>query len=107
MEKELLKGLDGCFVNGNREKRLPNSLNISFSSANAQRLVKRLAPLALSTGSACTSASPEPSYVLKAMGVPEKLRKSAIRFGLGRFTTAKEVRQAVGRVVQNVKRLRQ
>jgi cysteine desulfurase len=98
--------LDGVHLNGHPEKRLEGNLNLSFAQADGEALLMALPDLALSSGSACTSASLEPSYVLRAMGVPKDLARNSIRFGLGRFTTAEEVDYAASRVVAEVTRLR-
>lgn len=90
LKHHLLK-IKGVTVNGSLEKRLPNNLNVSFEGIPAQELLKRLKGVALSSGSACLSTSPEPSYVLKAIGVTEDLRRGAVRFGLGRWNTVREV----------------
>jgi cysteine desulfurase len=98
--------LDEVYVNGSLEHRLPNNLNLSFARVDAQSLLMGLNDVALSSGSACTSAKPEPSYVLKALRVREDLAHAAIRFGLGRFNTEEEVDYVVGRVVEAVNHLR-
>jgi cysteine desulfurase len=98
--------LDEVYVNGSLEHRLPNNLNLSFARVDAQSLLMGLNDVALSSGSACTSAKPEPSYVLKALRVREDLAHAAIRFGLGRFNTEEEVDYVVGRVVEAVNQLR-
>jgi len=98
--------LDEVYVNGSLEHRLPNNLNLSFARVDAQSLLMGLNDVALSSGSACTSAKPEPSYVLKALRVREDLAHAAIRFGLGRFNTEEEVDYVIGRVVEAVNHLR-
>jgi cysteine desulfurase len=98
--------LDEVYINGSLEHRLPNNLNLSFAGIDGQSLLTALNDVALSLGSACTSAKPEPSYVLKALRVREDLAHSAIRFGLGRFNTEEEVDYVVGRVVEAVNHLR-
>jgi cysteine desulfurase len=103
----LFKGLDEISLNGSLEHRLPGNLNVSFSHVQAGNLMRALRDVAVSSGSACTSASVEPSYVLRACGVPEALAESSIRFGLGRFNTEEEV-DCVGKlVVDKVRELRQ
>lgn len=94
-------------VNGHREKRLPNVTNISFPWVEGESLIMAIKEIAVSSGSACTSASLEPSYVLKAMGIGDELAHSSIRFGLGRFTTEEEVDYAIERVVTGVRKLRE
>jgi cysteine desulfurase len=103
----LRSSLDGVSVNGSLEHRLPHNLNVSFAFVDSESLLMSLPDLALSTGSACTSATVEPSHVLRAIGVPEDLAHSAVRFGLGRSTTAEEIEYAAARVVQEVRRLRE
>lgn len=103
----LLAALQGIHVNGSLEHRLPNNLNVSFRGVELAALMMDLNDIALSSGSACTSATPEPSYVLKALGVPEELAQTPLRFGLGRFNTEEEIDYTVGRVVDAVKRLRE
>jgi cysteine desulfurase len=103
----LLAALEGIHINGSLEHRLPNNLNVSFRGVELAALMMGLNDIALSSGSACTSANPEPSYVLKALGVPEDVAQTPLRFGLGRFNTEEEIDYAVGRVVDAVKRLRE
>ena len=102
----LLAALEGIHVNGSLDHRLPNNLNVSFRGVELAALMMNLNDIALSSGSACTSAIPEPSYVLTALGVPEELAQTPLRFGLGRFNTEAEVDYCLGRVVETVKRLR-
>jgi cysteine desulfurase len=99
-------GLDLVTVNGSLERRLPGSLNLSFAYVEGEALMMAVKDVAVSSGSACTSASLEPSYVLRAMGVSDDLAHSSIRFGLGRFTTEEEVDYVVRLFVEKVKRLR-
>jgi cysteine desulfurase len=95
-------------VNGSLEHRLPHNLSVSFAHVDGESLLMGLAPdVAVASGSACTSATPEPSHVLRAMGVPERLAHSSIRFGLGRFNTEEEVDHVDGKVEQVVGRLRE
>jgi cysteine desulfurase len=103
----LLAALEDIHVNGSLDHRLPNNLNVSFRGVELAALMMNLNDIALSSGSACTSATPEPSYVLKALGVPEELAQTPLRFGLGRFNTEAEVDYCLGRVVETVKRLRE
>ncbi len=102
----LLAALDSIHINGSLEHRLPNNLNVSFPGLEVATLMTELNDIALSSGSACTSATPEPSYVLKALGVPEELAQTPLRFGLGRFSTEEEIEYSLRRVVEAVKRLR-
>jgi cysteine desulfurase len=102
----ILKQLDDVQINGEAVQRLPGNLNLSFAYVEGESLLMGLKDIAVSTGSACTSASLEPSYVLKAIGLADELAYSAIRFGLGRFTTEEEIDYTVKRVVEEVRRLR-
>jgi len=98
--------LDEVFLNGHPTERLPNNLNISFAYVEGESLLMGLDDVAVSSGSACTSATLEPSYVLKALGVGEDLAHTSIRFGLGRFNTEEEVDYVAEKVISNVNRLR-
>jgi cysteine desulfurase len=102
----ILKGLDDVNVNGSLTDRLPNNLNVSFRYVDGESLLMGINDVAVSSGSACTSAKMEPSYVLKALGVNEDLAHSSIRFGLGRFNTQEEVDYVIQRVVEVVSQLR-
>ncbi len=106
LRKGLLAGLDLVSLNGSLEHRVPGNLNVSFSYVEGEALMMAIKDVAVSSGSACTSASLEPSYVLRAMGVSEDLAHSSIRFGLGRFTTGEEIDFVVRLVVEKVKKLR-
>jgi cysteine desulfurase len=106
LRERLLAELDETYVNGSLESRLPGNLNLSFGFVEGESLLMGLKEIALSSGSACTSASLEPSHVLRAIGVSDELAHSSIRFGLGRFTTEDEVDYVAERVVTEVKRLR-
>ena len=99
--------LDEVFINGSMEHRLPNNLNMSFAYVEGESLLMGINDVAVSSGSACTSATLEPSYVLKALGVGEDLAHTSIRFGLGRFTTQEEVDYVVDKMVQVVTKLRE
>lgn len=103
----ILKDLDECYLNGHPTERLPHNLNISFAYVEGEALLMGVKEIALSSGSACTSATLEPSYVLRALGVGSDLAHSSIRFGLGRFTTDDEVDYTAKRMVEAVKRLRE
>jgi cysteine desulfurase len=103
---DLLEGLDDCSLNGHPTERLPGSLNLSFANVQGEALLMAIKNVAVSSGSACTSASVEPSYVLRAMGVPDDLAHSSIRFGLGRFNTPEEVDYVIVEVISAVDRLR-
>jgi cysteine desulfurase len=104
--RRLSDRLDGISQNGATDRRLPGNLNVSFAGVEAEALLLGLPEIALSTGSACTSATREPSHVLRALGLGEKRANSAIRFGVGRFNTRDEIDLAAERVVHEVRRLR-
>jgi len=99
--------LDEIYVNGSEEHRLPNNLNMSFAYVEGESLLMGINDIAVSSGSACTSATLEPSYVLKALGVGEDLAHTSIRFGLGRFNTEEEVDYVTDKMVQVVTKLRE
>jgi len=107
LRKGLEANLDEVFVNGSMEHRLPNNLNMSFAYVEGESLLMGINDVAVSSGSACTSATLEPSYVLKALGVGEDLAHTSIRFGLGRFTTQQEVDYVIDKMVQVVTKLRE
>ncbi len=98
--------LSGVTLNGDRTRRVPGNLNLSFAGIDSESLMAAMTGLAVSSGSACTSASIEPSYVLRALGVDDSLIDGSIRFGVGRFTTEAEIDYAVGAVVEHVGALR-
>lgn len=106
LQSGLMAAIDGCSLNGHPEQRLPGNLNLSFADVQGEALLMALKTIAVSSGSACTSASVEPSYVLRAMGVPDELAHSSIRFGLGRFNTAEDVEYVIEEVPRVVARLR-
>jgi cysteine desulfurase len=101
-----LKDLEQVFVNGDSERRVAGNLNLSFAFVEGESLIMALKDLAVSSGSACTSASLEPSYVLRALGREDELAHSSIRFSLGRFTTTEEVNYAIEKIREQVGRLR-
>jgi len=103
----LFARLDELYINGSMEHRLPNNLNVSFAFVEGESLLMGINDIAVSSGSACTSATLEPSYVLKALGVGEDLAHTSIRFGLGRFNTQEDVDYVVDRVSEVVIRLRE
>ncbi|MGH9521505.1 MAG: IscS subfamily cysteine desulfurase [Terriglobales bacterium] len=107
LKDKLFDGLDEVYVNGNMEHHLPNNLNISFAYVEGESLLMGINDIAVSSGSACTSATLEPSYVLKALGTGDELAHSSIRFGLGRFNTVEEVDYVANKVIDVVKRLRE
>ena len=102
----LVAGFPEARLNGHPEARLPNTLNVSFPGVGAGELLAAMPDVAASAGSACASASPEPSPVLRAMGVDEELALSAVRFSLGRFTTSGEVEAAAGHISRAVREIR-
>jgi cysteine desulfurase len=106
LEHGITTRLSGTHVHGAGAPRLPNILNVSFAGLTGESLLGGLRRLAVSTGSACTSGSLEPSYVLRAMGLSDELARSSVRFSLGRFSTAEEVELAIEEVVGVVSRLR-
>jgi len=107
LKRALLDQLDDVHVNGDAVKRLPGNLNLSFAYIEGESLMMGLKEIAVSTGSACTSASLEPSYVLKAIGLEDSMAHASIRFGIGRFNTENEIDYTVKRVVEEVSRLRE
>lgn len=108
LHEAITRDLDQVYLNGHPEKRLPGSLNLSFAFVEGESLLMAInQEIAVSSGSACMSATLEPSYVLKALGVGENLAHTSIRFGLGRFNTEEEVDYVAQRVVEAVKRLRE
>ena len=107
LEDSITSQLEHVTVNGHAEHRLPNTSNISFPWVEGESMMMAIKEIAVSSGSACTSASLEPSYVLKAMGLGDELAHSSIRFGLGRFTTEQEVDYTIDKVVASVLKLRE
>jgi cysteine desulfurase len=106
LHSKITSQLDEVVLNGHPEKRLPGNLNLSFSFVEGEGLMMAIKDVAVSSGSACTSASLEPSYVLRSMGLDEDMAHSSIRFGLGRFNTEEEVDYVAELVIAKVKRLR-
>src|SRR3569623_2466388 len=110
LQKRLLDGLkdvEQVFINGDLEKRVPQNLNISFNFVEGESLIMGIKGLAVSSGSACTSASLEPSYVLRALGRSDELAHSSLRMTSGRFTTEEEIDSAVRQLKETVARLRE
>jgi cysteine desulfurase len=101
-----LKDVEQVFLNGNAEKRVPQNLNMSFNFVEGESLIMGIKGLAVSSGSACTSASLEPSYVLRALGRSDELAHSSLRMTIGRFTTEEEIDYAIATIRQNVAKLR-
>jgi cysteine desulfurase len=107
LEGLILEALDGSSRNGDSTNRLPNTTNLSLADVEINAVLASLPDLALNTGSACTSAHPEPSPVLRAMGISAELAGSSLRLSLGRFTTEEEVDRAAARIIEEVTRLRE
>ncbi|MDX1931278.1 MAG: IscS subfamily cysteine desulfurase [Capsulimonadales bacterium] len=107
LRNNIVNAIDEVYVNGSVEHRLPGNMNLSFNYVEGESLLMGLKDIALSSGSACTSASLEPSYVLKALGVGDELAHSSLRFGIGRFNTEEEVDYVIDRVIREVSRLRE
>jgi cysteine desulfurase len=107
LRDKLTSALDEVYVNGSMEHRLPGNLNMSFAYVEGESLLMGIGDVAVSSGSACTSASLEPSYVIKALGTGDELAHSSIRFGVGRFNTEAEIDYVAERLVETVRRLRE
>jgi cysteine desulfurase len=107
LKARLEAALDEVYVNGSMQHRLPSNLNMSFAYVEGESLLMGIKDVAVSSGSACTSATLEPSYVLKALGIGDDLAHTSIRFGLGRFNTEEEVDYVADRVVETVRKLRE
>jgi cysteine desulfurase len=107
LRERLEAGLDEIRVNGHVEQRLPGNLNVSFACVEGEALLMSLKDVALSSGSACTSASLEPSHVLRAIGLRDELAHGSIRFGIGRFNDQEEIDYVAERVINEVRRLRE
>ena len=102
-----LKDIEEVYINGDLERRVPGNLNVSFAYVEGESLIMALKDLAVSSGSACTSASLEPSYVLRALGLSDELAHSSIRFSIGRFTTEEEIDYTVKFLNESISRLRE
>jgi len=100
------KDIEEVYINGDMEQRVPHNLNISFNFVEGESLIMALKDLAVSSGSACTSASLEPSYVLRALGRNDELAHSSLRFSMGRFTTEEEIDFAIEKIRANIDKLR-
>jgi cysteine desulfurase len=107
LKNKLITELDEVYINGSMEHRLPHNLNISFAYVEGESLLMGINDVAVSSGSACTSATLEPSYVLKALGAGDDLAHSSIRFGIGRFNTEEEIDYVGNKVVEVAKKLRE
>ncbi len=106
LQAGIVSQLDGVVINGASKQRLPHNLSASFAGLEAQAIMMEMREVAVSSGSACTTASPQPSHVLRALGIGEELAHATLRFGLGRFTTEAEIDFAIEQVVHAVKTLR-
>jgi cysteine desulfurase len=107
LQAAIMGGLEEVYLNGHPTQRLPHNLNVSFAYVEGESLLMGVKEIALSSGSACTSATLEPSYVLRALGVGSDLAHSSIRFGLGRFNTDEEVDYTAKRIIEVVTKLRE
>jgi cysteine desulfurase len=107
LRDKIMTAIPDVYINGSMEHRLPGNLNVSFGGVDGESMMLGLDGIAVSSGSACTSAKVDPSYVLKAIGCDDDLATSSIRFGLGRFTTEAEVDYVADRVIQTVRQLRE
>src|SRR5216117_3774835 len=107
LRDRIMGKLDEVYINGSYDHRLPGNLNISFAYVEGESLLMGINDVAVSSGSACTSATLEPSYVLKALGAGDDLAHSSIRFGIGRFNTDAEIDYVADRVIETVSRLRE
>src|SRR6202043_3356045 len=107
LQAGIFERLDEVYVNGHPTERLPGNMNVSFPYVEGESLLMGISDIAVSSGSACTSATLEPSYVIRALGINEELAHSSIRFGIGRFNTGEEVDFVTERVSKEVKRLRE
>jgi len=110
LQQRLLKGFEGIeqvFINGSLERRVPHNVNASFNFVEGESLIMGIKGLAVSSGSACTSASLEPSYVLRALGRSDELAHSSLRITIGRFSTLEEIGYATSAIAHNVAKLRE
>ena len=107
LKDSIMNRLDEVYINGSIEHRLPGNLNVSFAHVEGESLLMGINDVAVSSGAACTSATLEPSYVLKALGTGDDLAHSSIRFGIGRFNTEAEIDYVADRVVETVQQLRE
>lgn len=107
LKDRIMSELDEVYINGTMEHRLPHNLNISFAYVEGESLLMGINDIAVSSGSACTSATLEPSYVLKALGAGDDLAHSSIRFGIGRFNTEEEIDYTANKIIEVVRKLRE
>jgi len=106
MLDKLSEGFGEIIINGSKECRIPGNLNISFPNLKQEPLIQKIRKVAVSSGSACTTSNPEPSHVLKAMGVSKSLIKSTIRIGIGKFNTLDEIQDAANYILEVVNKLK-
>ena len=104
--KAVMDDVPDVYMNGDRDQRIPGCINLSFAYIEGESMIMAIKNLAVSSGSACTSASLEPSYVLRSLGVSEELAHTSIRFGIGRFTTEAEIDEAIKIVTGSIEKLR-
>jgi cysteine desulfurase len=107
LKDRIFSELDEVYINGTMASRLPHNLNISFAYVEGESLLMGINDIAVSSGSACTSATLEPSYVLKALGAGDELAHSSIRFGIGRFNTEEEIDYTADKIIGVVRKLRE
>ena len=107
LKDKLFASMDEIYINGSWEHRLPHSLNVSFAYVEGESLLMGINDVAVSSGSACTSATLEPSYVLKALGLGDDIAHSSIRFGIGRFNTQEEIDYVADKLIAVVEKLRE
>jgi cysteine desulfurase len=110
LHQQLVSSLDGMeqvFINGCRQRRVPHNVNVSFAYVEGESLIMGIKGLAVSSGSACTSASLEPSYVLRALGLSDEIAHSSLRITIGRFTTEEEIAHAAQLLREQVAKLRE
>jgi cysteine desulfurase len=105
--KELVGGIKDVYLNGDQQARWCGNVNLSFAYVEGESMIMAIKDLAVSSGSACTSASLEPSYVLRSLGVSEEMAHTSIRFGFGRFTTDEEVDYAINLIKNSISKLRE
>lgn len=103
----ILSNLSHVYINGDSKIRNPGNINMSFACVEGESLIMAIKEIAVSSGSACTSASLEPSYVLRALGVDEELAHTSLRIGIGRYTTVEEIDYAIKLISKSVKQLRE
>ena len=103
--KGIISAIPSTLIHGHMQQRLPGNLNISFPGVDSNQVISAIPEIAFSSGSACTSNTIEPSYVVKALGAPDDIARGAIRFGLGRFTTVDEIDYSIERITSCIRSL--